>query len=271
MDDVGAVHEYTNSEDVTMKEVELNGHKVRVYDSIDGLPMVRFHRYNRMLLVDAGIGSDIGDFDSHIERVVRYIRKGDNDSAAKEMDNLRQNVYMIMSGQSVRDLSFACLVESIDGMETDDLSPEGLKKVLHLLGGATRKEITEAYASVKKKIDDELGLYFPRLFDDVMTREYYDILKRLTVTMLARMADGDSEERKKEAEEFRERLVLFQKPKVFTGHDGLEVRHDKDFETMCLMITKETGRDAKTMTVLEYYNAYEYLKEKARKAQNKGR
>ena len=123
----------------------------------------------------------------------------------------------------------------------------------------------------KKKIDDELGLYFPRLFDDVMTREYYDILKRLTVTMLARMADGDSEERKKEAEEFRERLVLFQKPKVFTGHDGLEVRHDKDFETMCLMITKETGRDAKTMTVLEYYNAYEYLKEKARKAQNKGR
>ena len=133
-----------------MKEVELNGHKVRVYDSIDDLPMVRFHRYNRMLLVDAGIGSDIGDFDSHIERVVRYIRKGDNDSAAKEMDNLRQNVYMIMTGQSVRDLSFACLVESIDGMETDDLSPEGLKKVLHLLGGATRKEITEAYASVKK-------------------------------------------------------------------------------------------------------------------------
>jgi len=40
---------------------------------------------------------------------------------------------------------------------------------------------------------------------------------------------------------------------------------------MCLAITKETGRDAKTMTVLEYYNAYEYLREKSRKTQNKAR
>ena len=251
-----------------MKEVKLNGHDVRVYDSIDDLPMVRFHRYNRMLLVDAGIGSEIGDFDSHIERVVRYIRKGDNDNAAKELDNLRQNVYMIMQGQSVRDLSFACLVESIDGVRCDDLSPEGLQKVLHMLGGATRRELTEAFQSVKKKIDDELGLYFPSLFDDVTTREYFDILKRLTVAMLARMTDGEDGSKE---EELRDRLVLFQKPKVFTGHEGLEVRHDKDFETMCLAITKETGRDAKTMTVLEYYNAYEYLREKSRKTQNKAR
>lgn len=251
-----------------MKEVKLNGHDVRVYDSIDDLPMVRFHRYNRMLLVDAGIGSEIGDFDNHVERVVRYIRKGDNDNAAKELDNLRQNVYMIMQGQSVKDLSFACLVESIDGVKCDDLSPEGLQKVLHMLGGATRKELTEAFQSVKKKIDDELGLYFPSLFDDVTTREYFDILKRLTVAMLARMTDGEDGSRE---EELRDRLVLFQKPKVFTGHDGLEVRHDKDFEMMCLAITKETGRDAKTMTVLEYYNAYEYLREKSRKTQNKAR
>lgn len=252
-----------------MKEVKLNGHDVRVYDSIDDLPMVRFHRYNRMLLVDAGIGSEIGDFDNHVERVVRYIRKGDNDNAAKELDNLRQNVYMIMQGQSVKDLSFACLVESIDGVRCDDLSPEGLQKVLHMLGGATRRELTEAFQSVKKKIDDELGLYFPSLFDDVTTREYYDILKRLTVAMLARMTDDEDGSR--EEEELRERLVLFQRPKVFTGHEGLEVRHDKDFETMCLAITKETGRDAKTMTVLEYYNAYEYLREKSRKTQNKAR
>lgn len=251
-----------------MKEVKLNGHDVRVYDSIDDLPMVRFHRYNRMLLVDAGIGSEIGDFDNHIERVVRYIRKGDNDNAAKELDNLRQNVYMIMQGQSVKDMSFACLVESIDGVRCDDLSPEGLQKVLHMLGGATRRELTEAFQSVKKKIDDELGLYFPSLFDDVTTREYFDILKRLTVAMLARITDGEDVSRE---DELRDKLVLFQKPKVFTGHDGLEVRHDKDFETMCLAITKETGRDAKTMTVLEYYNAYEYLREKSRKTQNKAR
>ena len=254
-----------------MKEVELNGHSVKIYDSIDDLPIVRFHRYNRMILVDAGIGSDIADFDSHIERVVAYIRKGDNQNAAKELDNLRQNVFMIMSGQSVRDLSFACLVAEVDGKPQDDLSPEGLTKVLELLGGTPRKELAEVFQSAKKKIDDELGLYFPNLFDDVTTREYYDIMKRMAVVNLQRVADGDSEEKQNEVNSLRDRLLLFQKPKVFTGHDGLEVRHDKEFETMCLMITKETGVEAKGMRVLEYYAAYEYLREKARKTQNKAR
>ena len=251
-----------------MKDVKLNGHEVRLYDSIDELPIVRFHRYNRMLLVDAGIGSDISDFDSHIERVVRFIRKGDNDSAAKELDNLRQNVYMILSGQSVRDLSFACLVKEIDGRACDDLSQAGLTRVIEALGGVPRKELTDTAQSVKKKIDDELLLYFPSQFNDVRTREYYDTLKRLT---LAKVAEITGEGTKERTEQLEEAVVLYNKPRVFTGHDGLEVRHDREFETMCLTITKETGRDAKTMTVLEFYNAYEFLKDKARKERNKAR
>ena len=99
-------------------------------------------------------------------------------------------------------------------------------------------------------------------------------MKRLTVTELERIAEGDSEERRAKAEKLRESLILFTSPRVFTGTDGVEVQHDKEYETMCLMITKETGRDAKRMTVLEYYNAYEYLSRKAKetqKRQNKGR
>ena len=257
-----------------MKEVELNGRKVVLYDSIDELPMVRFHKYNRMLLIDAGIGSDISDLDTHLERVVRYIRKGDNENAAKELENMRQNVWMVMNGQNIRHLSFACLVRSVDGVPCDDLSQEGLQRVLDMLGGAARKDVTEAYGSVKKKIDSELALYFPSLFDDVRTREYYDIMKRLTMTVLEGIRDGETDERRQREQDLSDRLVLFVKPKVFTGHDGVEVRHDKDFESMCLAITKETGRDAKLMTVMEYYNAYEYLTKlsrEARKRQNKGR
>ena len=134
-----------------MKEVELNGHKVRLYDSIDDLPIVRFHKYNRMLLVDAGIGAEIGDLDNHLERVVRYIRKGDNENATKELENMRQNVYMVMTEQNTKHLSFACLVDSIDGVQQTDLSPDGLAKVIELLSGAPRGEIDKILASVKKK------------------------------------------------------------------------------------------------------------------------
>lgn len=253
-----------------MKDLKLNGHKVRIYDDIDELPMVRFHRYNHMVLVDAGIGSDLSDFDGHIERVVRYIRKGENENAAKEMENMRQNVFNILQGQSVKDLSFACLVAEIDGTTQTDISQEGLMKVVELLGGAPRKELADAYQSAKKKIDDALVLYFPSLFDDVTVREYYDIMKRLTMVTL-KMVEGETEELKAERERLREKLVLYHKPKTYTGHDGLEVKHDKEYEAMCISITKETGKDAKLMTVQEFYAAYEYIQEKLRKAQNKAR
>lgn len=252
-----------------MKEVKLGGHRVKIYDSIDELPIKRFHVYNKYLLIDAGIGSEISDFDHHIERMVAFLTKGDKDNANKELQNLRQNVYLIMNGQNIRHLSFACLVASIDGQKTDDISPDGLAKVLKKLGGVPRGEFSEAAASVKKKIDEELSLYFPAMFDDVRTREYYDIVKRMTVTMLEQLYDGVTDERKKAIETMQEKLVLFSKPKVFQGNAGLEVMHDKNFATMCLMITKEAGSEAKNMTVMEYYNAYEYIKQKARQTQNK--
>jgi hypothetical protein len=134
-----------------MKEVELAGHKVVLFDSIDELPIARFHKYNRYLLVDAGVGSEISDFDNHIERVVRYIRNKDNDSAGKELENLRQNVFMVLSEQNIKHLSFACLIKTIDGKENDDLSPDGLANVLELLSDTPRGDIQENLSSVKKK------------------------------------------------------------------------------------------------------------------------
>lgn len=250
-----------------MKKVKLNGHDVKLYDSIDELPMVRFHKYNKMLLVDAGVGSDIADFDAHIERAARYIRKGDNENAAKEMENLRQNVYMIMQGQSVRDLSFACLVADIDGKPCDDMSEQGLAEVLKLLGGTPRKEITTSADEVKKKIDGELTLYFPSLFDDVETREYYDTMKRRAMAILENIADGETAERNKAIEELTDKMILYVKPKTFTGRQSVEIEHDKNFESLCLTIQQQTHAEAKKMTVLEFYNAYEYIRNEAKERQ----
>ena len=253
-----------------MKKVKLNGHKVVIYDSIDELPMARFHKYSKMLLVDAGVGSDINDFDAHIERVTRYIRNGDNESGARELENLRQCVYLILSEQSVRDLSLACLVAEIDGKKRDDLSDDGLKEVVRLLGGTPRKDFNELLDEVKKKIDGELTMYFPELFDDVNTKEYYDVMKQRTQAVLEGIINGESKERDKAIDNMTDRLVLFAKPKNFTGRTSIEIQHDKDFESMCLTISKETHADAKRMTVLEYYNAYEYIRRMAKERQKLG-
>lgn len=250
-----------------MKKIVLGGHKVSVYDSIDELPMVRFHKYSRMLLVDAGVGSDINDFDAHIERSARYFRKGDNENGAKELENLRQCVYLILTEQSVKDLSFACLVAEIDGKPCDDLSDQSLTEVVKRLGGVPRKDFTSSLDEVKKKIDDELVTYFPDLFDDVSAREYYDTMKRRTQAILDNIIEGESEEREKAIEDMTERMVLYVRPKVFAGRQSVEIQHDKAFESMCLTISRETHADAKKMTVMEYYNAYEYIRRLSKERQ----
>lgn len=256
-----------------MKEVKLNGHKVDLYNSIEELPMVRFHKYNKCLLVDAGIGSDLSAFDGHIERVVRYIRSDKREEAAKELENLRQNIYMVIEEMSPNHLAFACLVARIDGKEQDDISDDGLQRIMKLLGGAPMKDITANAEAVKKKIDDELSLYFPQIFDDSSTKEYYDILKQRTVAMLDEIINGETSERQQRIEKLTDELITYSKPRTFTGAGSAEIAYDKQFEDMCIIISKNLHTDPKKYNVLEYYNAYLFIskQEKERKRQNKAR
>ena len=94
-----------------MRKIVLAKHKVELYDSIDELPIVRFHKYNKMLLIDAGVGSDLSDWDAHMEKVVRYCRLNQPDKAEKEIGNIRQNIYFIQSEISPKHLAFAALVK----------------------------------------------------------------------------------------------------------------------------------------------------------------
>lgn len=223
------------------------------------------------MLVDAGLGSDLTSFDTHIERVVRYIKNDKKEDAAKEMENMRQNIYFIMQELSPQHMAFACIVHSIDGKCYDDMSDDGLHKVLNLLGGATVKDITTHTEEVKKKIDTELSLYFPQIFDDSRTKEYYDLLKSRARAMLDCVLEGDTEEHRKRVEELTDKMLTFNKPKKFTGSGSVEIEYDKQFETMCLTISENLHTEAKKMTVMEYYNAYTYIEKqlKAHKTQNK--
>jgi|SRR5690606_495347 len=249
-----------------MKTIKLGKHTIEIYDSIDSLPVARFHKYNKMLLVDAGVGSDLADFDSHIERAIRFC-KTKPDLAATELENLRQNVYFIQSELSPKHLAFCVLVKSIDGKECDGISDESLKKLNETISDVTHSELTAELESVKKKIDEELNTYFPKVFDDSTVKEYYDQLRRRAIIMLDAIITG--EDKQSEIEEITNLLLTFAKPSIFFGPDSLEIQYDKQFESMCLMLSQKLNVKPKTFTVLEYYNAFEYLKEQAKPGNNK--
>lgn len=78
----------------------------------------------------------------------------------------------------------------------------------------------------------------------------------------------DGKNRDKAINDLEDQLVLWSRPKSFIGSNSEEVHFDREYENMCLLISKELNADSKKMTVLEYYNALDYLKRQA-KEQNR--
>lgn len=242
-----------------MRTETICGRKVEIYDSIEELPMARFHRYNKYLLVDAGVGSDIASFDSHLEKAIAYVRSSKADLAEAELDNLRQCVYMVQTQVSPRYLSFAALVKSIDGQPCDDISDDGLQRVVERLNNAPIGRLTAILEAVKKKIDRELQTYFPRLFDSATTKECLDLMRRRALLQLDEIIEGENEKRTAQIERLTDELLMYHKPQQFAGADSVEVAHDKHFERMNLLLSQNLNVDPKRYTVLEYYNAFELL------------
>lgn len=123
-----------------------------MYDAIDELPIKRFHKFNKMLLIDAGIGSDLADFDTHLQRAIIYAGSKTPQMAITELNNLRQNVWMIQTELSPKHLAFATLVRKIDGVEYEDISDDALKKIIEIFADVPVKEITAPIEAAKKKI-----------------------------------------------------------------------------------------------------------------------
>lgn len=251
-----------------MVTVKIGKHTVEMYDAIDELPIVRFHKYQKLLLVDAGIGADITAFDQRIEKTRRFLMDGNPDEAKKELSNLRNCVWMIQNGVNPRNRAFAALVAKIDGRECSDMADDALEKILDTLKDAPIKDVTAQLEAVKKKIDGELMLYFPALFNDASVKEYYDILKRRTLAVLNNIVAGmDNPDETAEIEKLTTALITYTKPQLFNGPESVEIQFDRQFENLCLALSEQLHVKPKEYTVLEFYNAFDFLQDRAKKAE----
>lgn len=244
-----------------MKSLLINKKIVRVYDSIDEMPIVNFQKYNKYLLIDSGIGSDADDIDAHIVKIAKFIKANNNKKALQELQNMRQNMYMVNNEISPKYLAFAALIHSIDGKEVNDLSDDGLKKLFQDLKDIKHSKVIDFLLWLKKKVTSELETYFPGDFVNPKEKEAYDKLKNRTLLVLDSIInDTDNTE---QIELIDAMMLNMHTPKVFIGSESVEVKYDKQFESTCLLIAQKTNMDARKMTVLQFYNAIDNIKAQA--------
>ena len=244
-----------------MKSLLINKKSVQVYDSIDEMPIVNFQKYNKYLLIDSGIGSDADDIDAHIVKIAKFIKANNSKKALQELQNMRQNIYMVNNEISPKYLAFAALIHSIDGKEVNDLSDDGLKKLLQDLKDIKHSKVIDFLLWLKKKVTSELETYFPGDFVNPKEKEAYDKLKNRTLLILDSIInDTDNTE---QIELIDTMMLNMHTPKVFIGSESVEVKYDKQFESTCLLIAQKTNMDARKMTVLQFYNAIDNIKAQA--------
>lgn len=241
-----------------MKNLSINGKIIRVYDSIDEMPIINFQKYNKYLLIDSGIGSDADDIDAHIIRIAKFIKANNSKKALQELQNMRQNIYMVNSEISPKYLAFAALIHSIDGKKVDDLSDDGLKKILKSLKDVKHSKIVDFLMWLKKKVASELETYFPGDFIGPKEKDVYDKLRNRTLLVLDSILT--STDNSKQIEFIDMDMLNMYTPKVYAGCESVEIKYDKQFENTCLLISQKVNVDAKKMTVLQFYNAIENIK-----------
>lgn len=242
-----------------MKNLTVNKKTVRVYDSIDEMPIINFQKYNKYLLIDSGIGSDVDDIDAHIARIAKFIKSNNDKKALQELQNMRQSMYMVNSEISPKYLAFAALIHSIDGEEVNDLSDDGLKNVLAKLKEIKHSKIIDFLVWLKKKVTTELEIYFPGDFVSPKEKDAYDKLKQRTLFVLDSMINGTDNSEQIETIDIV--MLNMHSPKSYIGSESVEIKYDKQFESTCLLIAQKTSMDAKKMTVLQFYNAVDNIKQ----------
>ena len=248
-----------------MVTAKIGKHTIEFYDTIEELPIVRFHKYQKLLLVDAGVGSDIAAFDQRTEKARRFILAGKPEQAMQELENLRQCVYLIQTGITPKHRAFAALITMLDGEDCTDISDDALAAITERLQDIPDNELTAQLEAVKKKIDGELMLYFPALFNDSEVKEYYDILKKRTLEILKGIVAGETAPDKSQiVEKLTTALITYSNPKLFTGSDGVEVQFERQFENLCLVLSEQLHVESKKYTVLEFYNAFDFVKERVK-------
>ena len=269
LDIVGRADLFNADNPGIMVTAKIGKHTVEFYDTIEELPIVRFHKYQKLLLVDAGIGSDIAAFDQRIEKTRRFLMAGKPEQAQQELENMRQCVFLIQSGVNPKHRAFAALVTKIDGQDCTDIGDDALAAITEKLNDVPESELTAQLEAVKKKIDGELTLYFPALFNDSDVKEYYDILRKRTLEILNGIVAGVDDPAGAEiVDKLTTALITYSNPKMFTGSDGVEIQFDRQFENLCLVLSEQLHVEPKKYSVLEFYNAFDFVKERAKQAEN---
>lgn len=136
---------------ITLNE---NNNTIELYGSIKELPITRYRLLQSLLIQDSGIGADMAAVDERLQRVILFASNGKFEETKEEAMNLRYTFFSMLNKISYKSKAFACFVSKINGVESRDISDEGLRNTVEVIEGlgVTMEQLENWFDDVKKKL-----------------------------------------------------------------------------------------------------------------------
>ena len=247
-----------------MKTIKIGDNVLKFYDNPETMPMRRYQRFNKFLMMHNEIGSDFADFNKRSLKTIDYLKKGMLSEAVKELDNRRLLVFNSFMEYSPIGQALAILVHSINGKEKKGITSEDLEEVISELEGIgfTKGQTDKVVHEVKKKIETELKRYYPKEFNNRSEVNYnVDLINLMKEELNCIINDIEESKRTKEIEK---RLLQMEGQNIWNVNQkgNMEVQMETDFEKFLISVSEHTKEDINKITVFRFYALIEFIKEK---------
>ena len=131
-----------------------NNNTIELFASIKELPITRYRLLQALLIQESGIGSDMAAVDERLQRIIMFAASGKADETKEEAMNLRYTFFSMLNKLNYKTKAFACFVWKINGVESSDISDEGLNRTVKCIEdfGVSMEQLEGWFDDVKKKL-----------------------------------------------------------------------------------------------------------------------
>lgn len=129
--------------------------EINLYDpDIESIPQYNWHRAQRYIILDAGLGSTTADILKRINNASTHILNDRKEDAIQELQNMTLGVFSALEGIDYHSMAFACFVSDINGQKYPIANDNDVIKICKLLGESklTSFEIRSYLDDLKKKL-----------------------------------------------------------------------------------------------------------------------
>ncbi len=132
-----------------MKEINIRGNRLKIYENIDELPIDNYNMANEYSLLDYEIGGTLEDIAKKFKRLDSFLAAGKLAEAIQERNNLNNTFWYMLNHVNFPALQFGCYIHSVNDHLIKDYSQDAIKKLLIKLR-VSQGEVKKTSQEVKK-------------------------------------------------------------------------------------------------------------------------